>query len=47
MNLQAAHGLTQRTGVQVSPILANAGQRFGEPGRHSGLLEIGAFFPLL
>ncbi len=38
MNLQAAHGLTQWTGVEVPSVLADASQRFGEPGRHNGLL---------
>ena len=34
VNLQAAHGLTQRTGIEVSAVLADAGQRFGESRRH-------------
>lgn len=32
LNLQATHGFTQRTGVEVATVFADPGQRFGEPG---------------
>jgi hypothetical protein len=39
VNLQPAHGLTQRAGVEMPPVFADARQRFGDPGRHRGLLD--------
>ena len=41
LNLQAAHGFTQWTGVEVPAVFADTGQRFGEPGRHRCLPNIG------